>query len=207
MADYIQEYRDTQRDLERYLKIETNDELAQLVKELLIENKQLKEDNAYYRCIDIHLSKADDKYLNIYSQEDSPMAFDSIILKSKWFLTITFDPKRFSNFHLTTENEQKKYILLQLYKYRTSLNFMYGCFEKHKNGVVHAHILIDPIDPAEFKYNDLKKLKSSFTRNNYSKITIDYQEVKAIEKVIEYIDHGDKQKYGFFQYYNSQNYL
>ena len=41
-------------------------------------------------------------------------------------------------------------------------------------------------------------------RNKY---TIDIEPVKALDKVLQYIDYGEKVKYGFFIYYNSTNYL
>ena len=209
-VNYIQEYRDTQKDLERYMKIETHAELEQLVKELLIDNKRLKEDNTYYRNIETQLTKNEinESYLNVYDQEDSPMAFHDYIIRGNcYFMTITFDPKRFDNFHLVSSDEQKKYILYQLHKYRHHMSFIYGCFEKHKNGVIHSHIIMNPVDEDYFRQNCLKKLKSAFTRNAYSKITIDYQLVKSVDKTIEYIDNGGKEKYGFFRHYNDNENL
>lgn len=187
------------------MKIETHDELAQLVKELLIENKQLKDDNVYYRCIETFLTKHEprDSYLNAFYIEDSPMAFDDYTIRGNcYFMTITFDPKRFDNFHLTTSETQKKYILYQLHKHRYRIVFMYGCFEKHKNGVIHSHIIINPICEDDFKQHCLNHLKSAFTKNINSRITIDYQLVKSVDKTIEYIDNGGKEKYGFFRYFN-----
>jgi len=134
--------------------------------------------------------------------------FNDIKIKSdgNYFLTITFDPKRFDNLHLTSTEEQKNYILLQLHKIRQTINFIYGCFEKHQNDIIHTHIIINPINIDALK-KDLKKLKSAFTYNINNKYTIDFEYINNLDKVINYIDDGNKEKFGFFQYYNSSNYL
>ena len=194
----------------RYLDAQTHDDLHNLIKELIIENTQLKKDNLYYRNIELQLIGDDnDRFKLIYLQSDDPMAFDDYKIKNSelYFMTITFDPERFDNLIFTTSEQQKKYILYSLYKFTDHINFMYGCFEKHQNGIIHSHILINFNDYKEFNEKYFKQLKSRFTRNLRNKYTIDIEPVKALDKVLQYIDFGDKVKYGFFIYYNSTNYL
>jgi len=207
MTDYIQQYRDTQADIAKYMAIKTDQELTSLVKELILENHRLKEDNKYYRNIEqilIHHKES-----QIFDFDDTPMAFNDYMMENSqlYFMTITFDSKRFDNFHLSNEDSQKDYIIHQLTKLKHTVNFIYGCFEKHLNGVIHAHLIIDPLDVDSFKSKDLKTIKSAFTINPYSKVCIDFTLVQNMEKVIDYIDYGNKTKYGFFLYYNTRNFL
>jgi len=191
-----------------YLNAVETDDIHKLMKELIIENKKLHIENNYYRNIEHLLVKENESYQLTFKQEDTPMAFNDIKIKSdgNYFLTITFDPKRFDNLHLTSTEEQKNYILLQLHKIRQTINFIYGCFEKHKNDIIHTHIIINPVNIDALK-KDLKKLKSAFTYNINNKYTIDFEYINNLDKVINYIDDGNKEKFGFFQYYNSINYL
>jgi hypothetical protein len=208
MTDYLyQQYRDTKKDIAQYMAIETDQHLTSLVKELIVENQRLKEDNKYYRNIEQVLIH--NKASQIFDFDDTPMAFNDYMMVNSqlYFMTITFDSKRFDNFHLSNEDSQKDYIIYQLTQLKNSVNFIYGCFEKHQSGVIHAHLIIDPVDVDSFKSKDLKTIKSAFTINPYSKICVDFALVKNLDKVIQYIDNGNKMKYGFFLYYNSQNYL
>jgi len=192
----------------RYLDAQTHDDLHNLIKELIIENTQLKKDNIYYRNIEIQL-KTNDRFKLIFKEDDHPMAFDDYKIKENllYFMTITFDPERFDNLIFTTEQQQKDYILSSLYEFKDRINFIYGCFEKHKNGIIHTHMIINFNDYQEFKENYFNKLKSKFTRNLRNKYTIDIEAVKALDKVLQYIDNGEKVKYGFYIFYNSTNYL
>jgi len=197
----------------RYLDAQNYDDLHNLIKELINENTQLKRDNLFYRNIELTLVDENRRhYQLLYKQEDTPMAFNDYQMRQNlmYFMTITYDPQRFDNFELTSEEQQKEYILYSLYKFRHQINFMYGCFEKQSNGFIHAHILINYTDAKEFINESLTKLKSLFTRRftrKNQKQTIDNEVVKDLDKVLEYIDNGDKEKCGFFLYYNSTNYL
>jgi len=194
----------------RYLDAQTHDDLHNLIKELITENTQLKKDNLYYRNIEIQLLSVNTfKHQLIFNHDDTPMAFDDYKIKQNelYFMTITFDPDRFDNLQFTSEEQQKSYILYALYKHRQHINFMYGCFEKHQNGIIHSHILINFNDYREYKEKYFKELKARFTRNMRNKYTIDIEPVKALDKVLQYIDNGEKVKYGFFLFYNSTNFL
>jgi len=192
----------------RYLDAQTHDDLHHLIKELINENTQLKKDNLYYRNITVPLN-CDDKWKLAFIAGETPMAFDDYKIKQNalYFMTITFDPERFDNLHFTTEEQQKDYILCSLYKFRHDINFMYGCFEKHKNGLIHSHLIINFNDYSNFKDNHFNKLKSKFTRNLRNPYTIDFGPVQNLDKVLEYIDFGEKLKYGFYRYYNPSNFL
>jgi len=198
MRDYTQLY---------FNAVETDD-IHKLIKDLIRENKTLHIENNYYRNIEHFLIKNENEsYKLTFKHEESPMAIDAkISSQGNYFLTITFDPKRFDNLHLTSTEEQKDYILLQLHKMRNTTNFLYGCFEKHQNDIIHSHLIINPTDLDAFK-KDLKKLKSAFTYNINNKYTIDFQYINDLEKVLNYIDNGNKEKFGFFQYINSRNLL
>jgi len=197
----------------RYLEAQKHDDLHNLIKELINENTQLKKDNLFYRNIEIQLLHEDNQsYKLIYQRDESPMAFDDYKIKHNllYFMTITYDPERFDNLIFTSEEQQKEYILYSLYKFRNQINFIYGCFEKQTNGIIHAHLLINYIDHIYFINDYLPKLKSQFTkrflRKNH-KQSIDNEPVKDLDKVLNYIDGKEKEKYGFFLFYNSTNFL
>jgi len=137
------------------------------------------------------------------------MVFDDYKIKQNllYFMTITFDPERFDNLIFTSEDQQKDYILKSLYEFRHYINFIYGCFEKHQNGIIHTHMIINFNDYKEFKEKYFNKLKSKFTRNLRNKYTIDIEAVRDLDKVLQYIDYGEKVKYGFYIFYNSTNFL
>jgi len=200
MRDYTQLYFDA---------VDTDD-IHKLMKELIIENKKLHIENNYYRNIEHFLLKKDvnENYKLTFKYDETPMAFDSLKMSGNilHFMTITFDPKRFDNLHLTSSEEQQNYILYQLHLIRRSINFLYGCFEKQKNDIMHAHLLMNVNDLDEFK-KILKIFKAAFTYNINNLYTIDFQPVKQLDRVLWYIDDGDKVKFGFFQYYNLSNYL
>jgi len=197
----------------RYLDAQSHDDLHNLIKELINENTQLKRDNLFYRNIELQLLDEDNQsYKGIYKRDESPMAFDDYKIKQNllYFMTITYDPERFDNLIFVSEDQQKEYILYSLYKFRHYINFMYGCFEKQNNGIIHAHILINYNDSNEFINDYLPKLKSRFTRRFIRKNqnqSVDNQPVKDLDKVLNYIDGKEKVKYGFFMFYNSTNYL
>jgi len=128
----------------RYLDAQTHDDLHNLIKELINENTQLKKDNLYYRNIEIQLN-INQRFKLVFKEDDHPMAFDDYKIKNNllYFMTITFDPERFDNLIFTTEQQQKDYILASLYEFKDRINFIYGCFEKHKNGIIHTHMIIN----------------------------------------------------------------
>jgi len=194
----------------RYLAAQDNDDLHNLIKELINENKELYKDNLLYRNIEFPLLKThSSKYKYMYTYDSQPMAWEEYHMREYQihFLTITFDPDRFDNLILTTEEAQKNYILHSLSEFKNKINFIYGCFEKHKNGIIHSHLLINFFDHMDFLENSYPSLKAKFTKNIRNPYTLKLEPVNHLEKVAAYIDNGDKVKYGFFMFYNSINYL
>jgi len=197
----------------RYLKAVDDDDLHELIREIIKKYIQLKNDNLMYRIIELLLlSDTTNSYNLLFQHDIEPMAFEDYKIRDNllYFMTITYDPDRFDNLILTTEDQQKKYILYSLYKFHHQINFIYGCFEKQTNGIIHAHLLINYVDHIEFINEHLKKFKSRFTKrflNKNQNQTVDNQPVKDLDKVLNYIDGKEKVKYGYFRYYNSQNYL
>jgi len=95
-------------------------------------------------------------------------------LSNMYFYTITFDPDRFGGaVYLDSERD---YILHKLaLLLRDDLIFTgYGCFECHKNGKSHAHVILHTNEPKKV-YTVLKKC---FTNNPYNKCAIDYGPAK-----------------------------
>lgn len=103
---------------------------------------------------------------------DLPIEYDyKDELSTSHFVTITFDPARFGMHPF--DEERKEYILHKLTSImdKQLIKKCYGSFERHKNGIIHSHLIINA------QQEDIKKikqlLKSYFTDNPYNKIVID----------------------------------
>lgn len=104
----------------------------------------------------------------------------------KWALTITFDPNRFTNIDLTTDEEQILYIKFHLMKAirRFNVPFLYGSFENHKNGRIHFHGVISIYDITEIE----KYLKRKFTNNPQNRNCILWKPIDNMTKWLAYIN-------------------
>lgn len=106
-------------------------------------------------------------------------------LSTSHFVTITFDPARFGL--QPFESERKDYIIHKLYRLfdKNLVKKCYGSFERHKNGIIHSHLIINA------QQEDIKKikqlLKSYFTDNPYNKIVVDIGPAKY-PQAMEYIE-------------------
>lgn len=88
-------------------------------------------------------------------------------------VTMTLDPKKFPQLMFTPEYNQQKYYKQIISKliYTDTINAVYGCFEKHLNGIVHCHLII-PTYNTPANYQELEKaIKPYLTdrqRNKYA---------------------------------------
>lgn len=114
---------------------------------------------------------------------DNYYPIDHDQLSSYKFITITFDPTKFGTQQL--DQQRKDYILhhlIKLYDNEMIKNF-YGCFEYHKNGIVHSHIIAQTYVPQDvYSY-----LKTKFTDNAKNKYAIQIDPAK-IPQAIDYIN-------------------
>lgn len=99
------------------------------------------------------------------------------------FYTITFSPKRF---YQHTDKQYKDYIIYHLIRLR-QINILfdaYGCFEKHRNGVIHAHVIIKA-----YQHDIVKKyLNQWFNHDARNRHCIDQKQIDDAIKVMEYIN-------------------
>lgn len=195
--------------LKQYLSVsnhfEQDDLFKRLIKIIHNQNKELM----YYKSIEINLKHNLSEFNELlFDQSDEPMSLNTkVSLDSLYFVTITFDPHRFDNLELSTEISQKKYIIKQWHQLRHKISFVYGCFEKHKSGIIHSHCILETTD-SESVMNQLMKAFSSKPNNKHA---IDISEVRDISKCLRYIDtqidktgalDKQKQKYGFYKLEN-----
>lgn len=116
-------------------------------------------------------------------------------LSTSHFVTITFDPARFGM--QPFDDERKDYILHKLTNLisKQLIKKCYGSFERHKNGIIHSHLIINA------QQEDVKKikqqLKSYFTDNPYNKIVIDIGPAKY-PQAKDYIDKESDDYYLIF---------
>lgn len=106
------------------------------------------------------------------------------------FITITFDPDKFGS--VNEDIREKEYILSVLYRLKSYYTFIYGCFEYHKSGTVHSHLIMHT-SVANMK----QMLRPYFTNNPKNKIVIDVGPAKMPQS-ITYINKESKD----FYYYN-----
>lgn len=100
------------------------------------------------------------------------------------FITLTFDPKKFKR--LINRNLQRQYIeqTLQELINKNVIRALYGCYELHENGVVHAHFIV----PELFMENEtLEWIKSKFT-DNINNIHAVHCCTKNFYEAVEYIN-------------------
>lgn len=90
-------------------------------------------------CKLLSLNKDYRQYYEV-SLQYLPLSYIGDSLEYK-FLTITFDPKKFGQFNL--HSDEQNYIFKQLYKLIKAnlITSLSGCFELQKNGTTHAHMI------------------------------------------------------------------
>lgn len=149
------------------------------IKQLKLENNQLRQELVKYYEIDAgdlelkyyHKQLIDDHIV----QTQKPQEYDfKNNLTNAYFITITFDPSKFGI--QPHEQLRKDYILYQLAKLKAIEKFTecYGCFEYHKNGLIHSHLIMITGFPNEVK----QILKMKFTDNTRNKIVIQFDKAK-----------------------------
>lgn len=113
------------------------------------------------------------------------------------FITLTFDPKRFGD---CNEPEEEQLYLLHLinqaYEKELLLPTIYGCFEKHKNGSIHAHFIGTVRYANEHVMNLKKFFKARLTDNPYNRNAVDIGNYR-FKKSIEYINKEQDYKKWF----------
>jgi len=174
--------------------------------ELKIENKLLKEKIVYFNgdsseALNIPSYFPLNKYIDIYPSSDLPYINPNnetlfFPIETTYFITITFDPDKFSNYNDPNKEEDYiLYILAQLYKNENIKNF-YGCFEKHKTGKIHSHLIATIYDITPFRTS----IKKSFTNNMRNLRAVDIGTYK-LNKSIDYINKEEEYK----KYYSNKN--
>lgn len=159
---------------------------TKLIKQLMEENRKLKQQLAYIQGISseqLELKYYEKNAINkSFIIKKQPMDFEYELIPHFKFVTITFDPQKFG-----TDNDQQQeeqYILHQLNKLKEQqqITTLYGCFELHKTGTTHAHMILG----TNYETEIYKQLKKAFTDNPHNRRAIDIQLVKKPAK--EYID-------------------
>jgi len=110
------------------------------------------------------------------------------------FLTITFDPKKFGQFNL--HSDEQNYIFKQLYKLIKAklITSLAGCFELQKNGTTHAHLICRTTVSNE-EINTALRL--AFTDDPKNKCAIRCEDPKNMENVTNYLK---KESNDFYRY-------
>lgn len=106
------------------------------------------------------------------------------------FVTITFDPNKFGNYNDSDlEKQYILYVLVKFYKSQEIDNF-YGCFEHHKDGRIHTHVILEGY---KGKIQEtVKRMRKFFTDNPNNKICIDlgvYKKQKSINYITKESTH------------------
>lgn len=149
------------------------------IRQLKAENLSLKQELQKYYLIDneqLSLTRYQQQDIdNNFIQQSTPLDYDyKDKLSNEYFITITFDPSKFGL--QPYESERKDYILYQLTRLRNKDLFTdcYGCFEYHKNGIIHTHLIMNTAFPKEI----YQILKSKFTDNSHNKVVLQIDKAK-----------------------------
>lgn len=127
----------------------------------------------------------------------------NIYLQQFRFITMTFDPSKWGL--QQKESIRKDNILYQLsqeLKNRTIIN-LFGCFEYHKNGILHAHAIFTVNTTTANESELYKRLKSVLTDNTRNKIAFQQGPAKFPQSV-EYITK-ESNEYFYSQSANTIN--
>jgi len=113
-------------------------------------------------------------------QEDSSLSINKTNMK---FYTITFSPKRF---YEHTDQQYIDYIYFHIYQLFSDklLTYAYGCFEHHKSGVIHCHVII-----TSYQHDLVNKyLNQKFNHDARNRKCIDSSFIKSYENTVNYIN-------------------
>lgn len=128
-----------------------------------------------------------DKYIDQRKCYKTLPEFNWLPIPHFKFITITFDPQRFGINN--DPDKEKNYILWHLTRIQKQqwCTTYSGCFEKQKNGTIHAHLIMG----TNYEIEVYKYLKKQFTNNpnNRVAIRIDPAKTKAMEYIRKESDH------------------
>lgn len=118
-------------------------------------------------------------------------------LSQQYFVTVTFDRKRFFR---NTDVHTMNYIYYNLYKIIVKFygRIVYGCFERHKDGWIHTHFVVSLTDDSLVSSMEMY-IRCMFAENprNHHCVKI----LRATNAAINYINKVDTpQKRGFAFY-------
>lgn len=107
-------------------------------------------------------------------------------------ITMTFDPHKFKTIQLIPNNYQEEYYLKILSDLicNGELSEVYGCFEKHKNGVSHCHLITTGYNTTD-KIRKLESIIRPYLSNNErNKHAVVVKPVNEIDNWCLYINKG-----------------
>lgn len=168
--------------------LESMDYKSEFIK-LQIENLKLKKEVIELKQLDSCIKLLKDLPYNNVIEIERKLNFPLQIEESTVckFITLTFDPKKFPI--LSNRSAQRSYIkqsLEQLIKTDYGCNYklgdIYGCYELHDSGIVHAHFVIQNIHIEE-----LAILKREYT-NNPNNIITPHVCNKNYREAVDYIN-------------------
>jgi len=181
----------------------SNEQIQKLLKKDLNKINQLnlqeyvfKLKNAlYFKTLQNDLLLKNESYINIecpvyYPFNREQMYVTDIELPDRDYIaiTLTFDQQKHHQLILTPTYEQKKYIekVISNLLYEQLISAVYGCFEKHKSGFIHSHLLV----PHYGDYNNIyNKLIPYFTNREFKKQhAVLIKPVKDLTKWVNYIN-------------------
>lgn len=142
-----------------------------------------------------------------YPPEKQP-DYDNEYLRTLIFITLTFDPEKFSpNNDSEDERNYLLHLIAQLVESK-NLYQIYGSFEYQKNGSVHCHF-ISRFSDYGLIYKTLKRGLTNRPRNDKA---VDIKPVHSLEKLWNYINKNpDNDKIWFTtnyeEYYGSLDYI
>jgi len=148
-----------------YTKLETPNAVELYIRQLRNEIKKLYKENLCYKNVEEILSK-----WNI-----QPLPFDTHTITqlpehlNYYSITATLDPNRFLNLELTTIEQQIRYFKQTITHHILDdvYHRIYATFERHKNGIIHCHAIIQIYDISPTNYT---KILHAFTSKLTNKI-------------------------------------
>jgi len=130
---------------------------------------------------------------SFFNRSSEPIEYDlSVDLNTAYFFTLTFDPQRFGvTNHDKSQKDYMLSIIMDIFDKQMATS-CYGCFEHHKNGSIHTHLILKTYIPQEVK----KYFKSKLTYNAHNKHAVDFGHAKN-PQAKQYIEKEATDYYSF----------
>lgn len=200
------------RDLSRFVKLlnvnpsDMEDDMFFYVKRLRQGLAYLIEENSILRkeALLPYLTDIDGSFRNVLPTNEEIL--DHLNGGDLLFITITFDPRKFPQIIVCSEEQQKLYFeqVLTLAIINEYITHFFGVYETQKNGNIHLHFITKNYNNIENRKTIREFLSQYLTDRKDNKYCVDIRPVKDINGLLN--DYLKKDVRGYIHNINTDEY-